>query len=220
MSVKPAGGTELEQLIMAHVPRDVLMACEDAYYNGDNKARAQASAFAKGHLPSAAGQIKHFYINESFHEALLAHGAEPTPLRGTQIVIGKLGIFNIVRLNVPGHKWVNLKKSATRARLAGLNEDIKRKFVQPDLFAASSEPTGGTIFIIGIMDGTDANGISQLTQVQLALPAPDMKSWLYTREINDFLSLYDQADNIVQPDNALPKLKRQPKKQTGNDQGN
>jgi hypothetical protein len=70
------------------------------------------------------------------------------------------------------------------------------------------------------MDGIDTNGITQLSEVQIALPAPDMKSWLYKRTIKHFLSLYDQVDNIVQPDNALPKLKQQPKKQTGNDQGN
>lgn len=212
------GREELEQLIIHHVPRDVLMACEDAYYNGDEKARAQASAFAKGHLPSAAGQVKHFYINESFYEALMAHSAEPTPLRGTRLVVGRLGIFNIARLNVPGHKWVNLRRSATRATLAALNENIERKYVQGDFFAEVAEPTQGTIFIIGVMDGIDANGIAQLTEVMLAVPAPDMKSWLYKRTINDFVSLYDQVN--VQPDNALPILKQQPKKQTGDDQGN
>jgi hypothetical protein len=221
MSKKSLSSIELlEQLIVSHVPRDVLMACEDAYYNGDEKARAQASAFAKGHLPSAAGQVKHFYINESFHEALMAHGADPTPLRGTQLVIGRLGIFNIARLNVPGHQWVDLKRSKTRANLASFNDDIKRKYVQSDLFMQAAEPCGGTIFIVGIMGGIDANKISQLTDVLITLPSPDMKSWLYKRTISEFLSAYDQQNSIVQPDNALPTLKRQSKKQTGNDQGN
>ena len=211
---------ELEQLITAHVPRDLFMACEDAYYDGDGKGRLQASAFAKGHRRSAAGQDKHFYINEAFYEALHVHGAEPTPLRGTRLVIGRVGIFNIVRLNVPGHKWVNLRRSATRLALAELNDIIERKYVQEDFFTEGGEPTGGTIFILGVMDGIDANGIAQLTQVMLALPAPDMKSWLYTSTISDFLKLYDVADTTVQLDIAMPKLKIQPKKQTGNDQGN
>ena len=83
MSATPsADNIELEKLIILNVPRDALMACEDAYHGGDMKGRMQAAPFAFGHRPSAAGQVKHFYTNEAFHEALQVHGAEPTPLRG------------------------------------------------------------------------------------------------------------------------------------------
>lgn len=214
------GRRELEQLIIQHVPRDFFMACEDAYYDGDERGRAQSAAFAEGHRPSAAGQVKHFRINEAFHEALDAQGAKPTPLKGTRLVVGRLGIFNIVRLNVPGHKWVKLGRSATRKALAELNDSIERKYIQPDFFIDAAEPTGGTLFILGVMDGVDENGVAQLTQVMVALPAPDMKSWLYISTVSDFISLYDQAGARDQVDNAQPKLKIQPKKQTGNDQGN
>lgn len=210
----------LEQLITQNIPRDVFMACEDAYHTGDEKGRVHSAGFAKGHRPSAAGHNKHFYINESFYEALLAHGAEPSPLRGTQLVIGRLGIFNIARLNVPKHKWVHLRRSATRKTLAELNRMIELKYVQDDLFAKAAAPVGGTIFILGVMDGVDENGISKLTQVLLALPAPDMKSWLYIKPIATFLGLYEQFNNIVQQDAALPILKTQPKKLPGNDQRN
>lgn len=216
----PSSLRELEQLIIEHIPRDVFMACEDAYFDGDETGRIQSAAFAKGHRPSAAGQIKHFRINEAFHEALDAQGAEPSPLKGTRLVIGRLGIFNIVRLNVPGHKWFSLRRSATRKELAELNDNIERKYVQSDMFADAANPTGGTIFILGVMDGMDENGIAQLTQVMVALPAPDMKSWLYKSTISDFVSLYDQADVAGQIDKAQPTLKTQPKKQTGNDQRN
>lgn len=91
--------------------------------------------------------------------------------------------------------------------------------MQDDFFAVGGEPSEGTIFILGVMDGIDANGVAQLTQVMLALPSPDMKSWLYISTISDFLRLYEQTDAVVQLDNALPKLKRH-KKQTGNDKGN
>lgn len=215
--VLPTGLRELEQLIMKNIPRDVFMACEDAYYDGDQRGRAQSSEFAEGHRPSAAGHSKHFRINEAFHEALEAQGADPTPLRGTRLVVGRLGIFNIARLNVPGHKWVSLRRSATRKALAELNDSIKTKYVQHDFFATNSEPSSGTIFILGVMDGIDENGIAQLTQVMVALPAPDMKSWLYKSTISDFVSLYDQMGVHEQVDNAQPKLKVQPKKQTGND---
>lgn len=213
----PAGLRELEQLIMENVPRDVFMACEDAYFNGDEKGRTESSEFAYGHRPSAAGHNKHFRINEAFHEALEAQGGKPTPLKGTRLVIGRLGIFNIARLNVPGHKWVSLKRSATRKTLAELNDNIKYKYVQSDMFTGATEPTGGTIFILGVMDGIDKKGIAQLTQVMVALPAPDMNSWLYINTISEFVNLYDQTDVSDQIDKARPKLKIQPKKQTGND---
>lgn len=221
MATSPLAGLgSLEELIVKNVPRDALMACEDAYRNGDEKARMQASVFAQGHRPSAAGSVKHFYLNEAFHEALLAHGADPSPLCGTRLVVGRWGIFRVARLNVPGHQWVNLRRSATRKKLAEINLSIERKYVQLDLFTESSEATAGTIFILGVMDGIDANGVAQLTEVKLALPAPNMKSWLYMKSLTEFLNLYEQTNAVEQPDNALPKLKPQRKKQTGNDQGN
>jgi len=220
-SVPSAGVKDLVKLIMQYIPRDVLMACEDACFNGDEKGRIQATAFAKGHRPSAVGQNRHFFTNEAFYEALLVHGANPTPLRGTQVVVGQLGIFKIARVNVPGHKWSSgFKRSATRQQLSQINVELKRMFVQPDLFDQATEPTGGTIFIVGVLDGQDKNGMSQLTQVMLALPSPDMQSFLYVSTISKFLDLYDHPDNIAQTDNAKPKLKEQPKKQTGNDQRN
>jgi hypothetical protein len=215
-----SNSSTLEQLITENIPRDVFMACEDAYHTGDAKGRAHAASFAKGHRPSAAGHSKHFFINESFYEALLAHGGEPSPLRGTQLVVGRLGIFNVARLNVPKHKWVHLRRSATRKTLAELNRMIELKYVQDDLFAKAVAPVGGTIFILGVMDGLDKNGISKLTQVLLALPAPDMKSWLYIKPVSIFLGLYEQPDSVVQHDAALPILKTQPKKLPGNDQRN
>lgn len=220
MSTLPASGRrELEKLITKHIPRDALMAFEDAYFAGDAQGRQHSAIFARGHRPSAAGQAKHFFINETFHEALLAHGATPTPLCGTRLVVGRLGIFNIVRLNVPGHKWVDLRRSATRSRLAELNHMIERKYVQSDLFATPRDVSEGTLFVLGVMDGQDLNGIAQLTQVMVALPAPGMRSWLYINTTTELLTLYGQPRTRTQPDNAVPKLKKQPKKQSDDDKG-
>ncbi|WP_175016895.1 hypothetical protein [Massilia sp. YMA4] len=215
------GIKELEKLIVQHIPRDFLMACEDACFNGDEKGRMQATSFAAGHRPSAVGQNRHFFTNEAFFEALLAHGANPTPLRGTQVVIGQLGIFNVARVSVAGHKWASaFRRGSTRKLLSQFNVDIEQLYVQSDFFAATNEPVRGTIFIVGVVDGLDEAGNAQLTEVSLALPAPHMKSFLYTCKVSDFLSLYDQPDSVGQVDEAIPKLKNLSKKQTGNDQGN
>lgn len=220
-SASSTGIKRLEKTIIQNIPRDFLMACEDACFNGDLKGRMQATTFAEGHRPSAVGQNRHFFTNEAFYEALLAHDANPTPLRGTQVVVGQLGIFKVARISVAGHKWASaFKRGSTRKLLSQFNTDIERKFVQYDFFAEATEPVKGTIFIVGVVDGIDENGNAQLTEVMLALPAPNMQSFLYTCTISEFLNLYDQTDNIIQADDAKPRLKNQPKKQTGNDQGN
>jgi hypothetical protein len=212
---------KLEKLIVEQIPRDLVMALEDAYRSGDERGRMSASEFAAGHRPSAAGSGKHFHINEAFHEALQAHGAEPTPLRGTQIVVGRVGIFHIARLNVPGHKWVSLRRSAMRERLAEFNRSIQHHYVQRSLLDEDMPPpVGGTIFVLGVMDGQDANGVAQLTQVMITLPAPDMKSWLYKKSVAELLDVYDRPETVVQADNVKPRLKPQPKIQTGNDHRN
>lgn len=220
-SFETKGQIALEDLIAQHVARDAFMALEDAYFDGDKKGRLQANGFARGHKRSAAGSIKHFYNNETFHEALQTHGANPSPLRGTSLVVGRLGIFNIVRLNVPGHKWTNLRRSSTRAALAELNEHIQRKYVQGDFFAEAGAVAEATLFVLGVMDGEDANGLAQLTQCMVALPAVDMRSWLYLKTMTEFLKVYDRASNNSQADNAVPKLKgSQRKKNTGTEDDN
>lgn len=215
------GKKALEKLIAKHVPRDAFMAFEDAYFDGDKKGRIQGGAFARGHKRSAAGSIKHFHTNETFYEALLAHGANPSPLRGTSLVLGRLGIFNIVRLNVPGHKWTYLRRSSTRTTLAQLNEHIQRKYVQSDFFSESRDVAEATLFVLGVMNGEDNNGLAQLTQCMVALPAADMRSWLYLKPMAEFLKVYDDTTMGSQADNVLPKLKgTQHKKNNGTEDDN
>lgn len=219
-SFETKGQKALEKLIAQHVPRDAFMAFEDAYFDGDTQGRSRAGAFANGHKRSAAGSIKHFYTNETFYEALLAHGASPSPLRGTSLVVGRLGIFNVVRLNVPGHKWTNLRRSSTRKTLAELNQHIQRKYIQSDFFAETAEVAQATLFVLGVMDGEDENGLAQLTQCMVAIPAPDMRSWLYLKTMAEFVKVYDSTS---QTDNAVPKLKEAQQLKntgTGNDNRN
>lgn len=215
------GPKELEQLIIQNVPLDALMALQDACVSGDQKCITYAMLFDKGHRSSGAGHNRHFFNNETFREALITHGATPLPLCGTRLVVGRLGIFNIARLNVPGHKWVKLKNSKSRQILAQDNALIEQAYVQSDFFYEERPVTKGTIFILSVMDGLDAaTGIAKLTQVMIALPAPSMESWLYIKPLTEFLGLYDLLENNAQLDNAVPTLKVQPKKLTGNDQGN
>lgn len=215
------GPQELEKLIKENIPRDFLMAFEDACRDADRKCIEHAKLFKKSHRSSGAGQNRHFFMNELIHEAFAIHGANPTPLSGAKVVVGRLGIFNLARQNVAGYKWQKLRKSSTRSKLARVNEAIEQTYVQPSLLEAERNVQEGTIFLLCVMDGWDADvGIAKLTEVMIALPAPDMNTWLYRKPLTEFLKLYDLPENTNQQDGAVPKLKAQTKKQTGNDQGN
>jgi hypothetical protein len=220
-SIPFEGEVQLEKLIVANIPKDAFMALEDAYRDGDRKGREYGARFAPGHRRSASGQDKHFALNEAMFDALEAQGANPTPLRGNRVVVGRLGKFNVARLNVPGHKWVDLRRGKTRPQLAKINTAIERRYVQQDLFdSPEGEISEATLFIVGLMDGQDVNGLSQLTTVMVALPAPDLRSWLYFQPLSKILALYEDPAPVVQPDHAKPVLKSVHIKKTGDDQRN
>jgi hypothetical protein len=220
-SLSKLGPPELEQLIKENIPRDALMAFDDACRDADRKCIEHAKLFVKPHRSSGAGQNRHFFMNESIHEAFTVHGANPTHLSGAKVVVGRLGIFNLARQNVSGYKWQKLRNSKTRSQLAQVNDAIEQTYVQPSLIEPDRKVHEGTIFLLCVMDGWDADaGIAKLTQVMIALPAPDMESWLYTKPLTEFLKLYDLPGAPTQPDGAEPKLKVIPKKQTDDDQGN
>lgn len=222
MSLIPFEGLEqLEKLIVANIPKDTFMAFEDAYRDGDRRGRELGARYSQGHRRSAGGQIKHFLLNETMFVAMEAHGANPTPLCGNRVVVGRLGVFNVARLNVPAHKWVAMNRGKTRPRLAKINTAVERRYVQPDFFAkADAEVSEATLFIVGVMDGQDENGLAQLNQVLVAMPAPDLESWLYIEPLSKILALYEAPERAVQPDNVRPVLKKVPSKKTGDDQRN
>lgn len=219
--IRYEGLAQLEQLIVSNIPKDAFMALEDAYRDGDQRGRQIGALFSQGHRRSAGGQAKHFVTNETFFIAMEAHGANPTALRGNNVVVGKLGIFNIARLNVPAHKWVALNRGKTRPRLAKLNAAAELRYVQEDMFQKPERDISeATLFIVGVMDGQDENGLAQLTQVLVAMPAPDLESWMYLEPLSKILALYEAPERVVQPDNVRPKLKSVPSKKTADDQGN
>ncbi|WP_343638679.1 hypothetical protein [Roseateles sp.] len=215
------GQAEIERMLVENIPKDVFMALEDAYRDGDRRGRQEGAKFSAGHRRSAGGQAKHFALNEAFFVALEAHGGSPTPLCGNRVVVGRLGKCNISRLNVPDHKWADLRRGKTRRQLAKINTAVARRYVQGDMFALGDEPISeSSVFILGVMDGQDENGMAQLTSVLVALPAPDLRSWLYKEPLAKVLALYDVPAPVVQPDNVKPVLKSTRIKKTGNDQGN
>lgn len=211
--------TEFEKLILENVPKDVFMALDDAYRDGDEKGRTLGAAFAKGHQPTAVGMNKHLALQEAFHTVFTVHGGNPLPLKGNRVVTAQFGIVTLARLNVPGHKWVNWSRSKTRATLAEFNVAPERRFMQSDFFAQQPvDVSKVTLFVLGVMDGVDSNGLTQLTGVMIAAPAPDLSRWLYLKPLREVLGLYEIPAQLQQPDNVKPKLKKAHKKQSGDDQ--
>lgn len=215
----PEAPTEFEKLILKNVPKDVFMALDDAYRDGDEKGRALGAAFAKGHRPTAAGMNKHLALQEAFHTAFFVHGGNPPPLKGNRVVTAQFGIVTMARLNVPGHKWVDWSRSKTRVTLAEFNLAPERRYMQSDFFAQQPvEVSKVTLFVLGVMDGVDSNGLTQLTAVMIAAPAPDLSRWLYLKPLSRLVELYNIPEQLQQPDNVKPTLKKAHKKQSGDDQ--
>lgn len=215
-----ASDLDLDSLIVQNIPLDALRALADAYRAGNEKCLKTAKLFDKGHRSSGAGQNRHFFINEAFHDALAAHGANPTRLCGAKIVTGRFGVLNVARLNIAEHPWSRVKKSKTRKQLASINEVLERQLVQGDMFIEGEEVLKeGTVFIVGLMNGYDADaGISTLTGIRVAIPSADLDGWLYFKSLDEVLKLYttEEVPDLADLDRkAQPVLKKGLAKKTG-----
>ena len=57
-------------LLVRNIPRELVMALEEAKLVGAQRAYVAARGMDDGHLPSVVGQLRHFHMNELFHRAL------------------------------------------------------------------------------------------------------------------------------------------------------
>lgn len=190
-------------LLVESLSRDMLMGIEEAFLIGAERGYAHAKGMNRGHLPNVLGQMRHFHMNETFWEALAAGGANPTPLKGNRVVVGRAGMFNLARFNVSAGLWNNSRRSQTRRALAEANRAIEQ-LVQPNLFDATPV-TQGTVFFVACFSGSLSVQPEAPQSVHLAVPDKNMKSWLFQEPISQFLERYYESP--AQADNAMPKLK-------------
>lgn len=209
---------EIEDLLLANLPRSFVLAAQDAIRDADKQANRECLSFQSGIRSSMTGFAKHGRMGESWHDALLVEGGNPTPLKPNDIVVGQFGIFKVARHNVRHHEWSHKKKLGKKqTELAKLNVDIMAQHVMHDFFKAQAQVTIATAFFVAIIDGVDAAGQPQVTQIQLCVPHPNLDGQLYTKSLTEFLTLYDRPAKPV--DSAWATLKVQIKKQNENDQG-
>lgn len=196
----------IADLLVKHLPRDLVMGIEDALFAGARRGYAAGGATQKGHQAHAVGQMRHFHCNEAFRDALEAGGAAPTPLKGNTIVVGQAGIFTIGRF----HSDCGIqggKRSKARAQLSEVNKIIEQS-VRPDLFEEAREATSATVFFMSSAN-RHYNGDeeqSPLSSIEVGVPSTDMKGWIFHQSIHMFLQRYE-VEAAAQEDKAKSTLK-------------
>lgn len=207
----------IASLLLRDIPRDLVMGVEDALFSGAVRGTKAGEGMANGHKPHVVGQMRHFHMNEAFWSALHAAGAEPTPIKGNQVIVGRCGVFRVGRFNVANGIWNNGKRSRSRREMALANRGIE-PLVRPDLFEDFKPVTQGCIFFVGVFDRACGHLDAKPISIDVAVPDHRMESWLFRMSTTSLLALYD-APAETQPDLAVPTLKtgvlEQPTPKTG-----
>lgn len=190
-------------VLMRALTRDDLLRIEEALLVGVQRADLEASGRDEGHLLSVRGQLRHFHQNELFHQALVMSGAQPSPLRGASLVVGGKAGVTIARMSAKDGPWIRSgHQSKLRTQLARINQHAQQ-LLQPDLFETETrEPSSMTAFFVTVCG---AEGV----RIELAVPDPAMKGWLFREPVGEFVMRYAQTSAQGQTDLAKPTLKRQ-----------
>lgn len=196
----------IAELLTHHLQRDLVMGIEDALIIGARRGYLAGHPMHSGHRKTAIGYSRHLHMNEAFSEALEAAGAEPSPLRGNHIIVGRSGMFSIGRF----HSNTGLKggsRSQSRKDLAEANGVLER-VVNPDLFEINRAPTRGSVFFVSVSN-PHYNGHEDedpLSRIEIGVPATDMSRWVFRETTKIFLQRYELA--TPQEDNAQVYLKK------------
>lgn len=203
----------IPDLLQRSLPRELVMAVEEALSVGAQRAHAASKGMDEGHLPHVVGQLRHFHMNEAFHRALAMGEAAPTAIRGNGIVSGRAGVFTLARFNIPDGFWVNGRRSHTRRQMSFANKAIE-PLVQPELFDQYTAPSGAVAFFVACFSGSLHIQPEAPVSIQIAVPDREMRGWLFKEPLTAFLQRYEQKP-AAQDDLAKPKLKKI--KKQGND---
>ncbi|MES1934395.1 hypothetical protein T35B1_17411 [Salinisphaera shabanensis T35B1] len=195
----------IAEFLIANIPKRIVLSIEEALIVGAQRAYAAARGMDKGHLANALGQDRHFHMNEGFHRALAANGANPTPLKGNSLVTGTAGSITLGRLNTSIGVWNRGRSSVMRRELCEQNKHIAQ-FLQGDLFRVGTAPTACTIFFVACFARGPGCVLESPESIHVAVPEMEMKEWLFREPLSMFLARYDHGTQ-VQADRVTPKLK-------------
>jgi hypothetical protein len=218
-SAKPAyevrvmdpGQPSVVELLLANLSRDLVLRIEEGLEAGAQRAIPVAQGMHQGHRSTVRGQMRHFCMNEGFAEALELGGAFPSRIKGNELVVGHSGILRLARFNITADgPWYNARRSVARMALSEANKVVEA-LVHPDLFEPPRPVSTATVFFVGVFSKSLTLSLDRPVSVQIAVPAPGMRNWLFRETISDFVSRYNAAAAAaaaeVQPDLAHPVLK-------------
>lgn len=198
----------IPDLLQRSLPRELVMAVEEALSVGAQRAYAASKGMDEGHLPHVVGQLRRFPMNEAFHRAM----GEALPT-ANGIVIGRAGVFTLARFNIPDGSWINGRHSHTRRQMSFANKTIE-PLVQLGLFDQYTAPSDAVAFFVACFSGSLLIPPDAPVSIQIAVPDCEMRGWLFKEPLNVFLRRYEQKP-APQDDLAKPKLKKI--KKQGND---
>lgn len=199
-------GGEIPKLIVSNVPRGALDSISEALYAGAYQAHKDCRSRAEGHLPSVLGLARHFWMNETFYEALSASGLSPSALAGNRIVTGTSGIVTIARFNTKEARLEKGRRSKSRLKLAEANR-IVESLTQPGLFESRpSAPTSLAAFFVASFAASPQMLPEKPVKIEIAVPSINMDKWLFCEAIEHLMARYEAP--VLQADRVRPKLKK------------
>ncbi len=196
----------IPDLLLKSISRQLVLGIEEAFIVGAQRAFAASRGMHDGHLSHVVGHLRHFHMNETFHNALAANNAAPTPIQGNVIVTGRVGVFNVGRFNAKDRLWNNARRSKRRVELSMANKAIE-PLVQPALFSEYAEPTEAVVFFVASFANSLRIQPDTPVTIEVAVPDPNFRRWLFREPLERFILRYDQPVS-VQNDLARPKLKK------------
>jgi len=197
--------SKVADLIVQHVPKQLIMALSDAIYAASKRSFDSAKMKNQGHRATALGLERYLNLNETIHEVFEANGCNPGKLCGNRIVEGRSGIFTIARESYTDNQWKKLFRSKRKQTLISENVFVE-KVVQPDLFSDGSDVPKATLFVVCRFSGSLQTQPEAPMSVELVVPSSDGKSWVFHEPLELFLTRYDVVPS--QEDNAFPGLKK------------
>ncbi|EFN4975875.1 hypothetical protein FQG30_08810 [Escherichia coli] len=197
--------SKVADLIVQHVPKQLIMALSDAIYAASKRSFDSAKMKNQGHRATALGLERYLNLNETIHEVFEANGCNPGKLCGNRIVEGRSGIFTIARESYNDNQWKKLFRSKRKQTLISENVFVE-KVVQPDLFSDGSDVPKATLFVVCRFSGSLQTQPEAPMSVELVVPSSDGKSWVFHEPLELFLTRYDVVPS--QEDNAFPGLKK------------
>jgi hypothetical protein len=174
---------------------------------GATRGHAVSKYMQEGHRANVLGTMRHFHMNETFSDALQLMQVKAPPLQGNNVVVGEIGPVRIGRFNLSQGIWNNARRSKSRRVMAMANAAVEANFYG-DLFGAPPEVKTISVFFVAVFSGSKHVSPEAPMSIEIAVPAQDMKSWLFRENIVAFLDRYTVIeDKKEQVDLAMPKLR-------------